>query len=443
MSGADWAILVVVVVLFVLSIWLALAETAFVRMSRIPRSRWPTRAASTRARRLAAMLEQPEQTLNSCCSLVLVSQLTTATLIGVLLEGTAGAWGVVIGIVLQIVLFFVIGEVAPKTFAVQHTERAALAVTPMLWFLTHFAPLRWTSTLLIGDRQRRAPRQGTEAGAVRHRGGDPHDGRRRGQRGRRSRREERRLIHSIFEFGDTVVREVMLPRPDMVTVDADDTIEDGDRARDRAAGTRGCRSCEETTDNIIGLVYLKDLVRRARAGEGDAAGRGPRCGRRSSCPSRSVWPSCCARCSTKQFHMAIVIDEYGGTVGLVTLEDLLEEIVGEIADEYDVEMPGVERLADGSLRVPRPHADRRRERGARHRAPRHGVGHGRRADPQPPRPRARGRRGGAVRAAGAPRRAGRRAVASRRCASVALDADASRDDGERQRSSSGAATRPP
>ena len=129
--------------LFVLSICLALAETAFVRMSRI-RALALADEGNKRAARLAAMLERPEQTLNSVLLLVLVSQLTTATLLGVLLEGAAGASGVVIGIVLQIVLFFVIGEVAPKTFAVQHTERAALSVTPLLSFLTQFAPLRWT-----------------------------------------------------------------------------------------------------------------------------------------------------------------------------------------------------------------------------------------------------------------------------------------------------------
>jgi len=141
MGGADWAILAVVVVLFVLSIFFAAAETAFVRMSRI-RAIALAEDGDRRAARLAEMLGRPEQTLNVVLLMVLIAQLTVATLIGVLLEGTAGAWGVVLGIVLQIFLFFVIGEVAPKTFAVQHTERAALALTPMLWFLTHFAPLR-------------------------------------------------------------------------------------------------------------------------------------------------------------------------------------------------------------------------------------------------------------------------------------------------------------
>jgi CBS domain containing-hemolysin-like protein len=347
-SGSDWVILAVVVVLFVFSIFLALSETAFVRMSRI-RALALADECNKRAARLAVLLEQPEQTLNSVLLLVLVSQLTTATLIGVLLEGSAGAWGVVIGIVLQIVLFFVIGEVAPKTFAVQHTERAALFVTPLLSFLTNFAPLRWTSRILIGVANVVLPGKGLKQGpfvteeeirtmADVAASEDSIE------------TEERRLIHSIFEFGDTVVREVMLPRPDMVAVDASDTIEEAiERAIEK--GYSRLPVCEEgSTDHIVGLVYLKDLVRRARAGEG---AQDSRVAVRPAIfvPEQKKVSELLSEMRTKQFHMAIVIDEYGGTSGLVTLEDLLEEIVGEIADEYDVELPAVERLPDGSLRV--------------------------------------------------------------------------------------------
>jgi CBS domain containing-hemolysin-like protein len=303
-----------------------------------------------RAHRLVVMLEHPEQTLNVVLLMVLVSQLTSATLIGVLLEGTAGTLGVVLGIVLQIVLFFVIGEVAPKTFAVQHTERAALALTPMLWFLTNFAPLRWLSSLLIGIANVVLPGRGLKQGPF----VTEEDLRTMADVAANEdsiEREERRLIHSIFEFGDTVVREVMLPRPDMVAVDADDTIEEAiERAIER--GFSRLPVCEEhSTDNIIGLVYLKDLVRRARAGEGDHP---VRVAVRPAIfvPEQKRVAELLREMRTKQFHMAIVIDEHGGTSGLVTLEDLLEEIVGEIADEYDVEMPAVERLPDGSLRVP-------------------------------------------------------------------------------------------
>ena len=348
MGGADWVILAVVVVLFVLSIFFAGAETAFVRMSRI-RAIALAEDGDKRAARLAEMLGRPEQTLNVVLLMVLVAQLTVATLIGVLLEGTAGALGVVLGILLQIFLFFVIGEVAPKTFAVQHTERAALALTPMLWFLTHFAPLRWLSNLLIGVANVVLPGKGLKTGpfvteeeirtmADVAASEESIEG------------EERRLIHSIFEFGDTVVREVMLPRPDMVAVDANDTIEDAiERAIER--GFSRLPVCEAgSTDHIIGLVYLKDLVRRARAGEG---AQPVRVAVRPAIfvPEQKRVSELLREMRTKQFHMAIVIDEYGATSGLVTLEDLLEEIVGEIADEYDVELPAIERLGDGSARV--------------------------------------------------------------------------------------------
>src|SRR4051812_33794737 len=294
-----------------------------------------------RAGRLVSMLERPEQTLNVVLLMVLIAQLTSATLIGVLLEGTAGTLGVVLGIVLQIFLFFVIGEVAPKTFAVQHTERAALALTPMLWFLTNFAPLRWLSSLLIGIANVVLPGRGLKQGPF----VTEEDLRTMADVAASEdsiEREERRLIHSIFEFGDTVVREVMQPRPDMSIVDADDTIESAIAAAIDGGFSR-IPACEGTSDDILGLVYLKDLVRRARDGEGDQPVR-TAVRPATFVPEQKRVAELLREMQTQQFHMAIVIDEYGDTAGLVTLEDLLEEIVGEITDEYDVEEPTVEHL---------------------------------------------------------------------------------------------------
>jgi CBS domain containing-hemolysin-like protein len=219
----------------------------------------------------------------------------------------------------------------------------------MLWFLTHFAPLRWISNLLIGVANVVLPGKGLKQGPF----VTEEDLRTMADVAAEEdsiETEERRLIHSIFEFGDTVVREVMLPRPDMVAVDASDSIEDAiERAIDR--GYSRLPVCEEgSTDHIVGLVYLKDLVRRARAGEGAQEVR-VAVRPATFVPEQKKVSELLSEMRTKQFHMAIVIDEYGGTSGLVTLEDLLEEIVGEIADEYDVELPAVEQLPDGSLRV--------------------------------------------------------------------------------------------
>ena len=197
--------------------------------------------------------------------------------------------------------------------------------------------------------------------------------------------EERELIHSIFDFGDTVVREVMLPRTDMVAVEADATVDEAIAIAIEAGKSR-LPAYEDTHDDIVGLVFLKDLVARS------AAGQGAEPVRESLRPAHFVPESkrvaeLLREMQTEKFHMAIVVDEYGGTAGLVTMEDLLEEIVGEITDEYDLPEPEVERLPNGALRVPGPHADRRGQRAARRRPAPRGVGHGRRARLQHARPR--------------------------------------------------------
>src|SRR5664279_4165309 len=223
MSGADAGILVAVVLLFLVSIVLAMAETAFTRMSRI-RALSLEEEGKKGAAKLAQMLERPEQTLNVLLLLVLVSQLTSASLLGALLERSFGSAGLFIGLVIQILVYFVIGEVAPKTYAIQNPDRAALRVSGFLWAVTNFPPLRLLSRGLIGLANVLLPGKGLKEGPfvteeeIRQMADVAADeavieG------------EERRLIHSIFEFGDTVVREVMLPRPDMTAIEAEESIE--------------------------------------------------------------------------------------------------------------------------------------------------------------------------------------------------------------------------
>jgi len=348
MVTSDWVILGVTVVLFLFSILLAVAEMAFSRMSRI-RAISLAEEGRKGAEKLAVMLERPEQTINSLLFVVLVSQLTTASLLGILLERQAGPYGVIVGLVLQIVLFFVIGEVAPKTYAIQNTDRAALGLSGFLWAISHFPPLRALSGWLISLANVLLPGKGLKQGpfvteedlrAMADVAADEEA----------IEREERQLIHSIFEFGDAVVREVMKPRPDMIAIEADAPVEEGiERAIE--GGFSRLPAYEKTTDNIVGLVYLKDLVRRARAGGGTEP---VRASLRPAVfvPEQKRLAELLREMQNKQFHMAIVVDEHGGTAGLVTMEDLLEEIVGEITDEYDVEGPGLEHLPSGALRVP-------------------------------------------------------------------------------------------
>jgi CBS domain containing-hemolysin-like protein len=301
------------------------------------------------AARLSRLLEHPEQTLNIVLALALFAQLTSAALLGALLRNLVGVWGFVIGLVLQFVLFFVIGEVVPKTYAVQNNDRAALRVSGPLAFLTRFTPLRFLSRGLIGLANLVLPGKGLKRGpfvseddirAAADVAADEQE----------IEREERKLIHSIFEFGDTVVREVMLPRPDMVAISSDATIEQGIQ-RAIEGGFSRIPAYETDTDHIIGLVYLKDLVRHYQNDEG---GEPVRLALREAkfVPEQKRVAELLREMQQEQFHMAIVVDEHGGTAGLVTMEDLLEEIVGEITDEYDIEEPRVVHLPGGGLQVP-------------------------------------------------------------------------------------------
>ena len=215
--------------------------------------------------------------------------------------------------------------------------------------LVHFPPLRAFSKLLIGVANVLLPGKGLKKGPYT----TEEDIRQMADVAAEEKvieREERRLIHSIFEFGDTVVREVMVPRPDMVGVEADASV---DEALEKAinAGYSRLPAYGEGPDDVLGLVYLKDIIRRTRESNGAHGTLRELVRPAVFVPEQKKVAELLREMQKDKFHMAIVVDEYGGTAGLITLEDLLEEIVGEIVDEYDVEAPRVERLPDGGLRV--------------------------------------------------------------------------------------------
>jgi CBS domain containing-hemolysin-like protein len=162
-------------------------------------------------------------------------------------------------------------------------------------------------------------------------------------------REERKLIHSIIDFGDTVAREVMVPRPDMVTVSAEATL---GHAADIAssAGFSRVPVYGSGIDDIVGVVYVKDMMRAEREGKADEPVTSFMRQAQFLPESKRVAEVMREMQAGKQ-HLAIVVDEYGGTAGLITLEDVLEELVGEISDEYDVDRPRVEHLDDGQVQV--------------------------------------------------------------------------------------------
>jgi CBS domain containing-hemolysin-like protein len=160
---------------------------------------------------------------------------------------------------------------------------------------------------------------------------------------------ERDMIASVFELGDTLVREVMVPRPDMVFIESTKTVRQAISLALRSGFSR-MPVIGENVDDVVGIAFLKDLVSREREGWEDRpvdAVMRPAVMVPDSKPADDLL----REMQAARTHMAIVIDEYGGTAGLVTIEDVLEEIVGEIADEYDTEAPPVEWLDPDSARV--------------------------------------------------------------------------------------------
>ncbi|MBT2425321.1 HlyC/CorC family transporter [Streptomyces sp. ISL-112] len=163
--------------------------------------------------------------------------------------------------------------------------------------------------------------------------------------------DERRMVHSVFELGDTLVREVMVPRTDLVSIERYKTV--------RQALTLALRSgfsripvTGENEDDIVGIVYLKDLVRKThinRESEADPVSTAMRPA--AFVPDTKNAGDLLREMQRDRNHVAVVIDEYGGTAGIVTIEDILEEIVGEITDEYDRELPPVQELENGCYRV--------------------------------------------------------------------------------------------
>jgi CBS domain containing-hemolysin-like protein len=164
---------------------------------------------------------------------------------------------------------------------------------------------------------------------------------------------ERDMVRSVFELGDTIVREVMVPRTDMVFIEADKTVEQGLSLALRSGFSR-IPVVGENEDDVVGIAYLKDIVAWANEHPGaDATEKVATVMRPASyVPDSKPVDELLRQMQAQRSHVAIVIDEYGGTAGLATIEDILEEIVGEIADEYDDnEQPPVEWLSAGSARV--------------------------------------------------------------------------------------------
>jgi putative hemolysin len=348
MSSAEiWMLLAIFAILLVLA-FLAVAETSLNRISRVKAQAIAETRGTKSARALLRLVTHPERFINPLLVTVTVLQMGQAFLTTLLADRLFGAKGVAVGFVLNVIVFFVLTEAVPKTWAVLSAERAALFTARPTEWLVSFPPLRLVSRALIVLTNVIVPGKGLKEGpfvseqellgivgaaadddVIEH--------------------EERELIESIIEFGDTVVREVMVPRPDMLIVDNDATVS---AALDLAIANGVSRLPVQggDGDDIVGLAYTKDLIRVEREERGDEPvldlARKVR-----FVPENMPVARLMREMQRDKFHLAIVADEYGGIAGLVTLEDCLEELVGEIIDEYDVEDVDIERLPNGDYLV--------------------------------------------------------------------------------------------
>jgi len=280
----------------------------------------------------------------------LICELTATTLVALVVIGairTSWVAALVTAGTMALVSFVVVG-VGPRTVGRQHAYSVGRFAAPLvLWLGRALGPL---ATLLIRIGNAFTPGKGFREGPfatqvelrelvdlAEQRGVVEHD--------------ERDMIHSVFALGDTIAREVMVPRTEMVLIDEHKSAGQALNLALRSGFSR-LPVIGESVDDVLGVVYLKDLVRRTQSGSG---GPEPTVGAvmrpATYVPESKHVDELLREMQAARTHMAIVVDEYGGTAGLVTIEDILEEIVGEITDEYDVERPPIERIAPDQVRV--------------------------------------------------------------------------------------------
>ena len=352
-----WPVLIAIALIVVSGLLIA-AETAMTRVSktRIDELRKEGNGNEKRAELLLGVLQDRARYVNVLFLLSTIATITSITLISyvavrALTSGDGWSTWIALAVVIAalVVVAYIGLGVAPRTLGRQHAERIALiAARPTRFLATILGPI---TTLLIVIGNALTPGKGFREGPfdtaaelremVDLAGADDliEDA-------------ERKMIHSVFDLGDTFAREVMVPRTEMVFIERNKSLRQAISLSLRSGFSR-IPVIGENADDIVGVIYLKDMVRRTfeyheaeREDTVDALMRAT-----SFVPDSKPADELLKDMQAARVHVAIVVDEYGGTAGLVTIEDILEEIVGEIADEYDTAAPEVTQLDDDRYRV--------------------------------------------------------------------------------------------
>ena len=338
--------MVSIVVAFVLSA----SEAAIFRMSRVRAQELFDEGRTGSTSLLAVVADSPPY-LAVVAFLRVAAEATTAVLVTLAVSRVLGSTteALLVSIAIMAVISFVVVGVSPRTLGRQNYDRVALWAAPAAVGLRRvLGPI---AKVLIALGNAVTPGKGYADGPFQSEA-ELRDLVDIAGESAVIEADEREMIHSVFELGDTVARAVMVPRTDMVTLDHDKSLRSAMSLFLRSGFSR-IPVVGEDSDDVLGLLYFKDVARRLNAAPEDGRVRATEVMRPMHyVPESKPIDDLLREMQRDQTHFAIVVDEYGGTAGLITIEDIIEEIVGEIADEHDRDAPTVERLEDGSFRVP-------------------------------------------------------------------------------------------
>ena len=350
MDRPDVLLVGVAVVLVVVAGVFASADSALSSMSRA-RAEELVEQGRSGAKRLLAVAEDPPRYLNTVLLLQTAAETTAIVLVALVVADTYDpTWQqVVFAVDIMLVVSYVAIGVAPRTLGRQHAERIALMSAGPVTVLTRILGPLPRLLILLGNAL--TPGKGFREGPFASEA-ELREMVDLAEQDRLIESGERAMIHSVFELGDTIAREVMVPRTDMVFIERHKTLRQAMSLALRSGYSR-IPVIGDGLDDVVGMAYLKDITKRVfDKHEAESTERIESIAR--GClfvPDSKPVDALLREMQSKRMHVAIVVDEFGGTAGMVTIEDILEEIVGEITDEYDVEPDAVERLSGGGVRV--------------------------------------------------------------------------------------------
>lgn len=359
--GPMWGQLILLLVLIIINAYFAAAEMAIVSVNK-NRIRSLAQEGNKKAQALVKLIEEPNKFLSSIQVVITLAGFLTSAEAAVSFSDDVGMWleniGIPYGTEISVILvtlilaFFnlVLGELFPKRIAMLHADKIAMGVVkPILFVSVIFKPFVWllsiTVTLIL-----KLFRQRTDVTSVEYSEDDVVSMLEVGQESGELKAEGKKMITSIFAFDDLLAYEVMTPRTDVFSIDINAPTED---YIDELMELRYSRIpvYEDDSDNIIGILYIKDYLIQARKDGFDNVDFRSILRKPYFVPETKNIDSLFFELQTTKQHIAILIDEYGGFSGIVTMEDIIEEVMGDIDDEYDEVEPEIQKIDDNTYVV--------------------------------------------------------------------------------------------